>query len=528
MSQLFDRLKSEKPGFVSRLTPLRADVSLENAGLSPEDRRRLQEEVNVVFHCAANVRFDQKLKDAVNLNTLGTRRVLQLCEGMTNLLEKPAPVHPTEIRTSISPYSAVELNTTSALANYATKLANALVVLSCSTAEDGEIEVRISVGSTAEDGEIEVRISVGSLSQVSNLCLLVNNDRELSANHALARSPARQFGHPVAHALARLSALVHVSTAYCHCDREVVQEIVYPGKHDPHKILDTVAWMPDHILEEITPKIVSGQPNTYAFSKNLSEKLVAEYASKIPMGIARPSIVTGTWKEPMPGWVDNLNGPTGIMIGAGKGVIRSMHCKPNYNGDFMPVDITVNTIIAMAWKIANTRPKTPMVVNVTLSGDNPVTFGHVLEVGRKLLYDYPLEYPLWYPGGSMKSNKLLHDVCVLFFHFLPAYFIDFLLMVLGKKPFMVKVQRRIQGGLQMLQYYTTKKFVFLNENLHALKRSMTLEDQSIFYMNVNELDWVSYTKTMLLGTREYCLKEDPSTLPYARIHMRRLVNEKVV
>nr|CAD7447166.1 unnamed protein product [Timema bartmani] len=34
--------------------------------------------------------------------------------------EKPPPVHPTEIRTSNSPFSAVELNTTSALANYAT------------------------------------------------------------------------------------------------------------------------------------------------------------------------------------------------------------------------------------------------------------------------------------------------------------------------------------------------------------------------------------------------------------------------
>nr|CAD7587660.1 unnamed protein product [Timema genevievae] len=33
----------------------------------------------------------------------------------------PTPVHPTEIRTSISPSSAVELNTTSALANYATE-----------------------------------------------------------------------------------------------------------------------------------------------------------------------------------------------------------------------------------------------------------------------------------------------------------------------------------------------------------------------------------------------------------------------
>nr|CAD7590154.1 unnamed protein product [Timema genevievae] len=35
--------------------------------------------------------------------------------------EKPPPVHPTEIRTSISPSSVVELNTTSALANYATE-----------------------------------------------------------------------------------------------------------------------------------------------------------------------------------------------------------------------------------------------------------------------------------------------------------------------------------------------------------------------------------------------------------------------
>nr|CAD7587763.1 unnamed protein product [Timema genevievae] len=35
------------------------------------------------------------------------------------LREKPPPVHPTKIRTSISPSSAVKLNTTSALANYA-------------------------------------------------------------------------------------------------------------------------------------------------------------------------------------------------------------------------------------------------------------------------------------------------------------------------------------------------------------------------------------------------------------------------
>nr|CAD7399406.1 unnamed protein product [Timema cristinae] len=44
-----------------------------------------------------------------------------------NHLGKPPPVHPTEIRTSISPSSAVELNTTSALANYATEAGERLI-----------------------------------------------------------------------------------------------------------------------------------------------------------------------------------------------------------------------------------------------------------------------------------------------------------------------------------------------------------------------------------------------------------------
>nr|CAD7424946.1 unnamed protein product [Timema monikensis] len=53
-------------------------------------------------------------------------------EGERNIKEKekPPPVHPTEIRTSISPSSAVGLNTTSALANYATEAGHMGVCIS--------------------------------------------------------------------------------------------------------------------------------------------------------------------------------------------------------------------------------------------------------------------------------------------------------------------------------------------------------------------------------------------------------------
>lgn len=45
----------------------------------------LKQNVNIVFHSAATVRFDQSIKEAVNLNTLGSIRLWELCAQMENL-----------------------------------------------------------------------------------------------------------------------------------------------------------------------------------------------------------------------------------------------------------------------------------------------------------------------------------------------------------------------------------------------------------------------------------------------------------
>nr|CAD7589905.1 unnamed protein product [Timema genevievae] len=66
---------------------------------------------------------DQKSVSSMELGRLNLEEVNPHLRGgrVENHLGKPPPVHPTEIRTSISPSSAVELNTTSALANYTTE-----------------------------------------------------------------------------------------------------------------------------------------------------------------------------------------------------------------------------------------------------------------------------------------------------------------------------------------------------------------------------------------------------------------------
>jgi fatty acyl-CoA reductase len=45
------------------------------------------------------------------------------------------------------------------------------------------------------------------------------------------------------------------------------------------------------------------------------------------------------------------------MVGAGKGVIRSMHCKADYNAEVMPVDITINAVIAITCNLVKNPEK---------------------------------------------------------------------------------------------------------------------------------------------------------------------------
>lgn len=69
-----------------KLKVIRGDISQDGLDMSEEDRTELIENCELIFHCAANVRFDLNLKDAVNFNTSGTDRVLKLAENMKKLI----------------------------------------------------------------------------------------------------------------------------------------------------------------------------------------------------------------------------------------------------------------------------------------------------------------------------------------------------------------------------------------------------------------------------------------------------------
>merc|ERR1719348_1637559 len=61
------------------------DITEENLGISSEDEDVLIREVNIVFHSAATVRFDEALSKSVSMNIVGVKSILELAKKMTKL-----------------------------------------------------------------------------------------------------------------------------------------------------------------------------------------------------------------------------------------------------------------------------------------------------------------------------------------------------------------------------------------------------------------------------------------------------------
>lgn len=81
---LFDAVRLLNPKFIEKLVPINGDVTELGLGLSDNDKK-LMKNVSVIFHSAASVRFDDSLRDAVLMNTRGTREIMKFAETLKNI-----------------------------------------------------------------------------------------------------------------------------------------------------------------------------------------------------------------------------------------------------------------------------------------------------------------------------------------------------------------------------------------------------------------------------------------------------------
>lgn len=152
--------------------------------------------------------------------------------------------------------------------------------------------------------------------------------------------------------LKQIKVVLHVSTTYCNLKSKTIKENIYPPMANWKDSIKIAENVDAYVLDILGPKYTKFMPNTYTFSKHLSEQIINEYKTILPVVCFRPSIVISTMKDPFPGWIDNFNGPVGILVGCGIGVTRTMYCNPDNIADFTPVDVSIKAMIVAAWKRA--------------------------------------------------------------------------------------------------------------------------------------------------------------------------------
>ncbi|XP_004926017.1 fatty acyl-CoA reductase wat [Bombyx mori] len=401
---LYDKLRKERPNFIEKICIVEGDVGAINLGLSQEDRTKIANEVEFIFHGAATVRFDEALKTAVEINVRGTRE----------------------------------------------------------------------------------------------MCIL-----------------ARSCG--------KLKALVHISTAYSNCTVMEIEERFYESSLPGDKLIDLVETMDEKVINSITPGLLGDFPNTYAYTKSVAEDVVQKYSKGLPVALFRPSIVIGTAKEPVAGWIDNVYGPTGVVVGAAVGLLHALICKPNAVADLVPGDMVVNACIATAWKTAKDYPGnhedapppdlTPPVYNFVSSTQKPLTWSKFMKYNEIYGLEVPTVQAIYYYVFMLTSSRFAYTLYCFFLHWIPAYIIDGVAVLIGKKPMLRKAYTKISKFSEVISYFATREWKFHSGNTEGLVRELCPADRQTFDFDLSRLDWSEYFYNYVRGVRVYLLKDPVETVP---------------
>ncbi|CAH1738327.1 unnamed protein product [Aphis gossypii] len=307
-----------------------------------------------------------------------------------------------------------------------------------------------------------------------------------------------------------LKGVVHVSTAYSHCPRDVIREEFYP-------VPITAKELTNMFIDEIScANILENWPNTYTFTKAIAENMILNNDNQLPISIFRPSIIGCTHFEPYPGWLDTINGPSGIVTGVMAGLLRTIYLDSNKITDIIPVDYTVNALISVMWDTVNSyqhlnqTKKVPKIYNYVSSNESPITWGEYIQN----MYDHYFEVPplraMWYIFCIFHTNFLIDTILRFWLHKVPGALMDLLLIISGKTPKMLKMYSKTEYMLDMLNEFLTREWSFDNENTKKLWLSLSKEDRNIFWFSLEKFDWKDYLKIYYFGVRKHILHEDLS------------------
>jgi fatty acyl-CoA reductase len=85
---------------------------------------------------------------------------------------------------------------------------------------------------------------------------------------------------------------------------------------------------------------------------------------------------------------------------------------------------------------------------------------------------------------------------------------------------LVRIQKKIWKGYQILEYYTSRSWLFNKENLRTAQKFLNSTEKTIFKSDLENFNLKDYFTDAIRGARRYILKDKDEDVPLALKRMR--------
>ncbi|XP_077230984.1 alcohol-forming fatty acyl-CoA reductase-like [Tasmannia lanceolata] len=120
-----------------------------------------------------------------------------------------------------------------------------------------------------------------------------------------------------------------------------------------------------------------GWPNTYAFTKAMGEMLLGQLRENVPLVIMRPTIISTTYREPFPGWIEGTRTFDVFIMNYGKGKLRCVPIDRRMILDVIPGDMVVNAM--MVSMVAHSNQPSLFIYQIGSSVRNPLCISMLID-----------------------------------------------------------------------------------------------------------------------------------------------------
>jgi fatty acyl-CoA reductase len=107
----------------------------------------------------------------------------------------------------------------------------------------------------------QLRKVVASSQIVFHLAASLKLEATLKPN-ILSNLTATKYALETARQMKNLEQFVHLSTAFCCEDQEILHEKVYDFRHKPEELIKCAEWMSEKAMASMQKEILGSQPNT--------------------------------------------------------------------------------------------------------------------------------------------------------------------------------------------------------------------------------------------------------------------------